>query len=233
MSPEPAALNPLSKKMFLKLIEIFLHLDKYLQTAVNEYSTITYLLIFTVIFCETGLVVTPFLPGDSLLFTAGALAGIGSFNIWLLFAIIFIAAVAGDALNYHIGKISGPKIFRKEESSLLFNKEHLITAQNFYEKHGKATIIIARFIPIMRTFAPFVAGIGRMPYRIFLMYNVTGALLWCSLFIFGGFLFGNIPWVKEHFGILILVIIFISLMPIAREVISHYIRKRKCSRSSL
>ena len=207
-----------------QLIEIFLHLDKYLQTVVNEYSTITYLLIFIVIFCETGLVVAPFLPGDTLLFTAGALAATGSFNIWFLFALIFIAAVGGDALNYHIGKISGPKIFRKESSSLLFNKEHLTTAQHFYEKHGKITIIIARFIPIMRTFAPFVAGIGRMPYRIFLAYNIIGALLWSTLFVFGGFLFGNIPWVKNHFGILILAIIFISLIPIVREII-----KRKCS----
>lgn len=213
--------------MLLKFIEIILHLDKYLQTVVNEYSTITYLLIFLVIFCETGLVIAPFLPGDTLLFTAGALAAAGSFDLWFLFAIIFIAAVAGDALNYHIGKYSGPKIFRKESSSLLFDKEHLITAQNFYEKHGKKTIILARFIPIIRTFAPFVAGIGRMPYRIFIIYNITGALLWCSLFIFGGFIFGDIPWVKAHFGILILAIIFVSLIPIAREFICHYIRKKR------
>ena len=164
--------------------------------------------------------VTPFLPGDTLLFAAGTLAATGVFRIEILFSIIFIAAVVGDALNYHIGKYVGPKIFKKE-SSLLFNKEHLARAQKFYEQHGKKTIILARFIPIIRTFAPFVAGIGTMPYKIFLMYNIIGAALWCGLFIFGGALFGNIPWVKEHFGIIILAIIFISLLPLAKEIFTR------------
>ena len=201
-----------------------MHLDKYLQAIVNEYAAITYVLLFLIIFFETGIVLTPFLPGDSLLFTAGALAAIGSFRVEILFLIIFIAAVAGDAVNYHLGKFIGPKVFKKE-SSLLFNQKHLLRAQGFYEKYGKKTIILARFIPIIRTFAPFVAGIGAMPYRIFIIYNVIGAALWCSLFIFGGFLFGNIPWVKEHFGVLILAIIFVSLVPLIKEIIVHYFIK--------
>lgn len=205
--------------MLFQLTEIILHLDKYLQTIVNEYSALTYLLLFLIIFFETGIVITPFLPGDSLLFAAGTISATGAFNVEILFLIIFIAAVAGDAVNYHIGKFIGPKIFKKE-SSWLFNKEHLVRAQKFYERHGKKTIVLARFIPIIRTFAPFVAGIGTMPYGIFLIYNVIGAALWCGLFIFGGALFGNIPWVKEHFGILILAIIFISLVPLAKELIS-------------
>lgn len=204
--------------MIGRIFEIVLHLDKYLQLLVNQYSTATYLLLFLIIFLETGIVITPFLPGDSLLFVAGALAATGSFKIAVLFLVIFIAAVIGDTVNYHVGKYFGPKIFRKE-SSILFHKEYLVRAEKFYEKHGKKTIIIARFIPIIRTFAPFVAGIGRMPYGIFLIYNIVGAFLWCSLFIFGGYLFGNISWIKEHFGLLILGIIFISLMPVAKEII--------------
>lgn len=210
--------------MIFKFVEIIMHLDKYLQAIVNEYAAITYVLLFLIIFFETGIVLTPFLPGDSLLFTAGALAAIGSFRVEILFLIIFIAAVAGDAVNYHLGKFIGPKVFKKE-SSLLFNQKHLLRAQGFYEKYGKKTIILARFIPIIRTFAPFVAGIGAMPYRIFIIYNVIGAALWCSLFIFGGFLFGNIPWVKEHFGVLILAIIFVSLVPLIKEIIVHYFIK--------
>lgn len=206
--------------MLLQFADIILHLDKYLQTIASEYSALTYILLFLIIFLETGIVVTPFLPGDTLLFAAGTLAATGVFRIEILFSIIFIAAVVGDALNYHIGKYVGPKIFKKE-SSLLFNKEHLARAQKFYEQHGKKTIILARFIPIIRTFAPFVAGIGTMPYKIFLMYNIIGAALWCGLFIFGGALFGNIPWVKEHFGIIILAIIFISLLPLAKEIFTR------------
>ena len=212
--------------MILQFIEVILHIDKYLQTIVNEYSVMTCVLLFLIIFFETGIVVTPFLPGDSLLFIAGALAATGSFNLMLLFIIIFIAAVLGDTFNYNIGKYIGPKIFKKE-SSLLFHKKHLMRAQIFYEKHGKKAIILARFIPIIRTFAPFVAGIGTMPYRTFLLYNVMGAALWCGLFIFGGFLFGNIPWVKEHFGLLVISIIVISLLPLLKLIIVHFLSKRK------
>ncbi|MFA4830841.1 MAG: VTT domain-containing protein [Patescibacteria group bacterium] len=210
--------------MILSFIEIIFHLDKYLLAIVNEYSALAYLILFLIIFFETGIVVTPFLPGDSLLFAAGALSAAGSFKLWALFLVIFIAAVAGDALNYHVGKFIGPKIFSKE-SSWLFQKKHLARAQRFYEKYGKKTIILARFIPIIRTFAPFVAGIGRMPYGIFLTYNIIGAALWSSLFIFGGFFFGNTLWVKEHFGILILAIIFVSLIPLAKEIIV-FLRKK-------
>ncbi len=212
--------------MAFQLIETMLHIDKYLQTIVNEYSAMAYLLLFVILFLETGVVVTPFLPGDSILFAAGAIATTGSLDIGLLFIILFIAAVIGDTFNYHIGKYIGPKVFTKE-SSLFFQKEHLTRAQNFYAKHGKKTIILARFIPIVRTFAPFVAGIGVMPYGIFLAYNVIGAALWCGLFIFGGFLFGNIPWVQERFGLLVIAIILISLLPLIKEFAVHFFRKKK------
>jgi len=218
--------------MILKFFEVILHLDKYLQTLVNEYSTITYAILFLIVFMETGLVIAPFLPGDSLLFVAGALAAVGSFRIEVLLIVIFIAAVLGDTLNYHAGKFIGPKIF-KRESSLLFRKEYLIRAQEFYVKHGKKTIVLARFIPIIRTFAPFVAGIGTMPYRIFLIFNVLGAALWCGLFLFGGYLFGNIPWVKEHFGLMVIVIILVSLIPLVKEIVMQVWGKRKMQKSDL
>jgi len=212
--------------MIFQTIQVILHIDRYLQSIVNEYSAMTYVLLFLVIFLETGIVVTPFLPGDSLIFAAGALAATGSFNIWVLFIIILIAAVLGDTINYHIGKHIGPKIFRRE-SSLLFHKEYLVRAQTFYKKYGKKTIILARFVPVIRTFAPFVAGIGTMSYGVFLTYNFIGGLLWCILFIFGGFLFGNIPWVKEHFGLMVIAIIFCSLIPLIKEIIIHLFSKRK------
>lgn len=208
-----------------KLFEFILHIDKYLQVMVSQYSTLTYGLLFLIILTETGIVIMPFLPGDSLLFAAGALAATGAFQIYTLFTLIFMAAVIGDTLNYHIGKFIGPKIFTKE-SSLFFHKEHLARAQHFYEKHGRKTIILARFIPIIRTFAPFVAGIGAMPYGIFLMYNVIGGALWSSLFIFGGFFFGNVPAVQENFGLVIISIIIISLAPLAKEVIFHFLSKK-------
>ncbi len=212
--------------MISRFIEIVLHLDKYLNAIVDEYSAFTYLIIFLIIFCETGLVVAPFLPGDSLLFAAGALAATGSMRVEVLLLLIFIAAVAGDTLNYHIGKYVGPKIFKKE-SSLFFNKKYLVKAQEFYDKYGKKTIILARFIPVMRTFAPFVAGIGTMPYGTFITYNITGGAIWTSFFVLGGFLFGNIPWVRTHFGVIIIAIIILSMMPLMMEVIAYYWRKRK------
>ena len=211
-----------------KLLEFILHIDKYLAAIVNQYSTLAYAILFLIILIETGIVVMPFLPGDSLLFAAGALAATGSFQIHLLFLIIFIAAVLGDTLNYHLGKFIGPKIFTKE-SSLFFHKEHLARAQHFYEKNGKKTIILARFIPIIRTFAPFVAGIGAMPYVIFLTYNIVGGAFWSALFIFGGYWFGNIPIIKENFGLLIIAIILISLAPLAKEVICHFFIKKPTS----
>jgi len=212
--------------MLSQIVDAILHVDTYLQFIVNEYSALTYLLLFLIIFIETGIVIAPFLPGDSLLFAAGALAALGYFKIGILYIIVFIAAVLGDAFNYRIGKYIGPRIFRKK-SSFFFNKEYLIKAQTFYERYGKKTIILARFIPIIRTFAPFVAGIGRMPYRIFLVYNVIGAFLWCSLFIFGGFLLGNITWVKEHFELLVIGIILVSMIPLIKEIISFLSKRKK------
>ena len=212
--------------MLFKLAEFILHIDKYLQAIVTQYPVMTYGLIFLILFCETGLVVTPFLPGDSLLFAAGALAATGSFNIGVLFVVILAAAVGGDTLNYHIGKYVGPKVFKRESSRFL-NKEHLVRAQAFYDKHGKMTIILARFIPIIRTFAPFVAGIGIMSYPVFLLYNVIGGLLWTSLFLFGGYLFGNIPWVQENFGLMIIAIILVSLLPLMQDALKHYYGKNK------
>ncbi|MBI2102426.1 DedA family protein [Candidatus Woesearchaeota archaeon] len=211
--------------MFLEFINIILHLDTYLQAIVNEYATLTYAILFLIIFLETGLVVTPFLPGDSLLFAAGAIAATRALNVEFLFLILFIAAVLGDTVNYHLGKYIGPKVFKKE-NSLLFHKEHLVRAQTFYQKYGKKTIILARFVPIIRTFAPFVAGIGTMSYGVFLWYNIIGAALWCGLFIFGGFIFGNVPWVKEHFGILIITIIVLSIVPLLKEAYTHFIAKK-------
>lgn len=211
--------------MVTSILEIVFHFDKYIGSIVNEYYLLAYLLLFLIIFFETGIVITPFLPGDSLLFAAGALAAADSLKIEMLIILIFIAAILGDALNYHIGKLIGPKIFKKE-SSLLFNKEYLARAREFYEKHGKKTIVLARFIPIIRTFAPFVAGIGSMPYKTFLVYNVAGSALWVFIFIFGGFLFGNITFVKENFGLVIIAIIFISLAPVLKEIIVR-LRKNK------
>lgn len=205
--------------------EIILHLDKYLQMIINAYPTMVYAFLFFIIFLETGLVVTPFLPGDSLLFATGALAALGILKIELLAIIFLIAAVAGDTMNYHLGKFIGPKVFNKEKS-IIFNKKHLWRAQKFYEKHGKKTIVLARFIPILRTFAPFVAGIGLMPYGIFLIYNITGAFLWCALFVLGGYFFGNITWVQNNFGVMVLAIIFISLLPFMIEVITYFKEKK-------
>lgn len=210
------------------IIDFILHVDLYLKAIVEQYATYTYLILFLVLFIETGIVAMPFLPGDSLLFAAGGLAATGSLNVYILFVILFLGAVLGDTLNYHIGKYIGPQIF-KRENSILFHKEHLMRAEAFYEKHGKKTIIIARFIPIIRTFAPFVAGIGRMSYKIFLLYNVVGGFLWCALFVFGGYLFGNIPWVQENFGILIITIIVISLIPVVKELIVHLRSKKRAA----
>ena len=211
--------------MAIRLIDIFLHLDKYLQLAVQEYSSLTYLLLFLIFFTETGFVIAPFLPGDSLLFTVGALSALKSLNIKIAFLVIFIAAVLGDTVNYHIGKFIGPKIFYKEKS-ILFHKEHLARSQLFYEKHGKKTIILARFIPVIRTFAPFVAGIGKMSYPTFLTFNIVGAFLWCTLFIFSGYFLGNIPLVQNNFNIIIISIIIISFIPLLKEIITHYFNKQ-------
>ena len=201
-----------------QIIDIFLHLDKHLNLLAANMGAWLYILLFAVIFCETGLVITPFLPGDSLLFAVGALASVeGSvINVWAAFVLLFIAAVLGDAVNYSIGKYIGPKIFNQDTGRLL-NKKHLLAAHTFYEKHGGKTILLARFIPIIRTFAPFVAGIGKMSYLHFALYNITGAFLWVLLFVFGGYCFASAPLVKNHFHYVIVAIIIISLLPAVWE----------------
>lgn len=197
-------------------VEIFLHIDKHMGEIIQAYGVLTYVLLFVVVFCETGLVVTPFLPGDSLLFAAGTFAAIGQLNPFLLAGLLMVAAIGGDTVNYWIGAWMGPKVFTKENTRLL-NKKHLIQAQHFYEKHGAITIIIARFIPIIRTFAPFVAGIGTMRYSKFILYNVVGGIAWVNLFVWVGYFVGNLEFVKSHFSFIALAIIIISVIPAVVE----------------
>lgn len=204
------------------LIDLFLHLDKHLSQIIQNYGVWTYLLLFLVIFMETGFVVTPFLPGDSLLFAAGTFASpaLGSsLNIFLLWALLCAAAILGDTVNYWIGHFIGPKAFTGEVRFL--KKEYLDRTHEFYEKHGGKTIIIARFIPIIRTFAPFVAGIGAMNYGRFITYNVVGGVAWVTIFTFGGYYFGNLPFVKENFSLVVIAIIFISVVPMIFEFIKQ------------
>jgi len=194
------------------LIDIIIHLDVYLNDIINNYGTWTYLILFLVIFCETGLVITPFLPGDSLIFVVGALAASGEINLFAISSLLMTAAILGNVVNYQIGRFLGPKVFDEEKIRFL-KKEYLLRAHEFYEKHGGKTIIIARFIPIIRTFAPFVAGISQMSYPRFIFYNITGCLAWVMLCLVGGYSFGNIPIVKQNFTLVIFGIIFISLLP--------------------
>ena len=211
-----------------KAIDFVLHLDKYLSGLIQTFGIWTYLVLFLVIFCETGLVVTPFLPGDSLIFAAGAFAASGSLKVGWLFLILAAAAVLGDTVNYWIGKKIGPKVFSKEKSRI-FKKEYLERTHRFYEKYGVETIIIARFVPIVRTFAPFVAGIGRMSYGRFISYNIIGGIGWVALFTFGGYFFGNIPFVKKNFSLVIIAIILISMIPILWEFLRHRREKKRAA----
>lgn len=201
--------------------DILIHLDKYLDSIIRSYGTLTYGILFLIIFCETGLVVTPILPGDSLLFATGTFAALGSLDVGLIIILLSIAAIAGDTVNYWIGYLVGPKVFAKEKSRL-FNKEYLDRTHRFYQKYGGKTIIIARFIPIIRTFAPFVAGIGRMTYKRFIAYNILGGIGWIATFVLGGYFFGNIPLVKNNFALIILAIIIISVLP----AIIEFVRQR-------
>ncbi|QNU65950.1 DedA family protein [Ruminiclostridium herbifermentans] len=196
----------------VKFIDLVLHMDEHLPQIINDFGIWTYLILFLVIFCETGLVVTPFLPGDSLIFLLGALAKAGDINFPAIIAVLMLAAILGDSCNYEIGKFFGAKLF-KNENSKIFKKEYLDRTHEFYEKYGGKTIIIARFVPIIRTFAPFVAGMGSMNYSKFISYNVVGGIGWVAIFSFGGFFFGAIPWVQNNFFIVAIVIILISLMP--------------------
>jgi len=206
------------------LIDLFLHLDRHLGEIIRQYGLWTYLILFLVIFCETGLVITPFLPGDSLLFAAGAFAGLGHFDVvWLAF-LLSVAAILGDTVNYWLGAYIGPRAFSGEYRFL--KKKHLDRTHRFYERHGGKTIIIARFLPIIRTFAPFVAGIGAMNYPKFLAYNVIGGIAWVVIFVFGGYFFGNIPAVKKNFTLVILAIIIVSVLPIVFEFVRAWMAAR-------
>ncbi|PKM78337.1 MAG: hypothetical protein CVU90_02215 [Firmicutes bacterium HGW-Firmicutes-15] len=193
------------------LLDVLINLDKYLTEIINNYGMWSYLILFLVIFCETGLVVTPFLPGDSLIFVLGALAASGEINLLAIGSVLITAAILGNVVNYQIGRFLGPKVFEKDMRFL--KREYLLRTHEFYEKHGGKTIIIARFIPIIRTFAPFVAGIGQMRYAPFLVYNITGSIAWVLLFLSGGYFFGNIPVVEKNFTLVVFGIIFISLLP--------------------
>lgn len=204
----------------VKFVDLVLHMDKHLPQIINDFGIWTYLILFLVIFCETGLVVTPFLPGDSLIFLLGALAKAGDLNFPAIIAVLMLAAILGDSCNYEIGKFFGAKLF-KNENSKIFKKEYLDKTHEFYEKYGGKTIIIARFVPIIRTFAPFVAGMGSMNYSKFISYNVFGGIGWVAIFSFGGFFFGGIPWVQNNFFIVAIVIILISLMPAVITLIKN------------
>lgn len=214
--------------IFNAFIEYIMHLDSNLLLIINMFGPWAYVIVFTIIFLETALVLTPFLPGDSLLFAAGALAGIGTWNIWLLFLLLTVAAVLGDSINYSIGKFIGPKVFKYDGK--LLNKEHLNRTHKFFDKYGGKTIILARFIPIIRTFAPFLAGVGRMNYFKFLIYNVVGGILWVGFFLWVGYFFGNIPFVKEHFTYVIIGIIVVSLIPAFIEFYKHWREKKQTNK---
>jgi membrane-associated protein len=201
-------------------IEILLHLDAHLDWVIRNYGFWTYGILFLIIFLETGFVVTPFLPGDSLLFAGGTFAALGSLDVTWLIILLCLAAIGGDTVNYWIGHISGPKVFTREKSRF-FNKEYLRRTHQFYERYGGKTIIIARFIPIIRTFAPFVAGIGSMTYGHFLTYNIVGGIAWVVIFVLGGYFFGNIPLIKQNFSLAIVAIVFLSILPGIIEFLRH------------
>lgn len=210
----------------MELINFILHIDQHLLEFIKQYGVWIYAILFLIVFVETGLVVMPFLPGDSMLFAAGALAAsTGQMDPWLLIALLFTAAVLGDTLNYHIGRYIGPRVF--EIDSRFIKKEHLLKTHQFFEKHGGKTIIIARFMPFIRTFAPFVAGAGRMNYKHFLAFNVIGGFLWVASFIIVGYFFGSHPFVKENFSHLMLGIIVFSLLPAVFEFVRAKLKARK------
>jgi membrane-associated protein len=208
----------------LQFIDVFLHLDQHLAEWAAALGPWLYVVLFLIVFCETGLVVTPFLPGDSLLFAAGALCALdGSpMSVYVLAVLLLVAAISGDAVNYSIGRYVGPAVFTSEHSRFL-NKKHLLRTQEFYERHGGKTILLARFVPIVRTFAPFVAGIGQMRYSYFATYNVVGAVAWVLSFLFAGYWFGQLPAIKRNFHVVILAIIVISILPMVFE----YVRARR------
>jgi membrane-associated protein len=198
------------------LVDIVLHLDRHLSEVIQQYGVWTYLILFLIVFCETGLVVTPFLPGDSLLFAVGTFAALGALDLALVIVLLAVAAILGDSVNYAIGARVGPRVFH--EQSRFLNRRHLERTHAFYERYGAKTIVIARFVPIVRTFAPFVAGIGQMRYARFLLYNVAGGVGWIVILVAGGYLFGNIPVVRRNFSLVIFAIIVLSILPALVEV---------------
>ncbi|CAM2793369.1 DedA family protein [Rariglobus hedericola] len=216
-----------------KLVDFILHIDAHLSEIIRDYGMWTYGVLFLIIFAETGLVVMPLLPGDSLLFAAGALAALpeSGLNVHLMAFLLFIAAVLGDSLNYWIGNKIGPAVFRREDSIWL-RKKHLERAHQFFERYGGRAIILARFVPIVRTFVPFVAGVGAMTYRRFFMFNVVGGFIWIYAFTYLGFFFGNLPLVKKNFGLVIMAIIVVSVLPIVFEFARGWLAKRKLSGSA-
>ena len=207
------------------LIDIVLHLDRHLSEIIQAYGVWTYALLFAIIFCETGLVVTPFLPGDSLLFAVGTFAATGALDLGLIIVLLSVAAILGDSVNYAFGARVGPRVFR-EQSSRLFNREHLERTRRFYERYGAKTIVIARFVPIVRTFAPFVAGIGQMAYSRFLLYNVAGGIFWIVSLTLAGWAFGNVPIVRRNFPLVIIAIIVISVLPAVVEFLRQWRAER-------
>lgn len=194
------------------IIDFIMHIDEHLLQILNTYGLWAYMVVFLIVFAETGLVVMPFLPGDSLIFAIGALAAKGGFNIFAVYIVLVAAAVLGDAVNYFVGHKIGRKAFNSKKVPFI-NQDHLDKTEAFYDKHGGKTIILARFMPIVRTFAPFVAGIGKMKFKDFLAYNLIGGVAWVTIFLFSGYFFGNIPFIKENFSIVIMAIILISLLP--------------------
>jgi len=211
------------------VIDFILHFDKHLTEIVQQYGTWVYGILFAIVFAETGLVITPFLPGDSLLFATGALAGAGILNPWLAAILLVTAAILGDGVNYAIGKYIGPKAFTATDSSSLFhrlmNRDHLQRAHEFFERYGGKAVVLGRFVPIVRTFVPFVAGAGAMSYPTFVFYNVAGAILWVGVCLGAGVLFGNIPVVRDNFTLITLGIVFVSVLPMVIELVRHR-RKR-------
>lgn len=207
------------------LVDFILHIDVHLAAITASYGIWAYVILILIVFAETGLVVTPFLPGDSLLFAAGAICALGTLNVWLLMGLLIVAAIAGDAVNYSIGRNIGHKILRSRLQRFI-KREHIDKTHAFYERHGGKTIILARFMPIVRTFAPFVAGIGEMTYGRFAVYNVTGAIVWVVSFTLLGYFFGGQPFVKKNFTLVIGVIILISVMPAVIELLRHRLGKR-------
>lgn len=208
-------------------VDLFLHLDRHLSDLIAQYGTWTYAILFLIVFCETGLVVTPFLPGDSLLFAAGTFAGMGSLHPGLLFLLLFLASVLGDNTNYWVGRYIGPRAFSGNIRFL--KREYLDKTRDFYARHGAQTVIVARFLPIIRTFAPFVAGVGQMTYLRFLTMSLIGSAAWVGLFVGAGYFFGNLPVVRQNFSLVVMAIIAISLLPMAIELLKGWLASRRAS----